>query len=170
MKKKIVSNTYLKETTKHQLRIFYDEDDCYVTVKKLINITTPFIIKNNVVAMDNGYYIIEIIPKEGNYALRLFLNDKKEVVEYYFDIIKQSGLTEERIPYFIDLYLDVTVDKNGIIDVLDKDELENALNKKEITKEEYDLALRVKDKIIEEIENNTCLLMQKDISKYIEGM
>ena len=46
MKKKVVTNTYLRETTKHLLRIFYDEDDCYVCVKKLINVTIFNEIKN----------------------------------------------------------------------------------------------------------------------------
>ena len=170
MKKKVVTSTYLRETTKHQLRIFYDEDDSYVSVKKLINITEPFIIKNNVIAMDNGYYIVEIIPKKGNYALRIFLDDKKKVVEYYFDIIKESGLTEDNVPYFIDLYLDITIDKYGEINIIDENELEMALDNEDITKDDYDLAIKIKEQILNELSNNTCLLMKKDISKYIEGM
>ena len=170
MKKKIISNTYLRETTKHQLKIFYDEDDYYVSVKKLIQVTEPFFIKDNDIGMDNGYYIVEMIPKEGNCALRVFLNDKKEIVEYYFDIIKESGLTEDKIPYFIDLYLDIIVRKNGEVDVIDEDELEMAYKKKEISKTDYNLVLKVKDQILNEIKNNTCVLMKKDISRYLEGM
>lgn len=169
MKKKVITSTYLRETTKHELRIFY-EDDCYISIKKLINITKPFIIANNIIAMDNGYYIVEIIPKIGNCALRLFLDDKKEIIEYYFDIIKESGLTEDKVPYFIDLYLDITVDRNGNINILDQSELDDALREGDISNEDYNLVIRVKDEIINSIKNNTCTLMEKDISRYIEGM
>ena len=78
MKKKLLSNTYLNEAEKYQIKFFLDEEDKYVVIKKLIKLSKPFIIKNNVTAMDNGYYVIEIVPKNKNYALRIFLNDKKE--------------------------------------------------------------------------------------------
>ena len=80
MKKKLLSNTYLNEAEKYQIKFFLDEEDKYVVIKKLIKLSKPFIIKNNVTAMDNGYYVIEIVPKNKNYALRIFLNDKKELV------------------------------------------------------------------------------------------
>ena len=106
MKRKIITNTYLKEATKYQIKLFLDEKDNFISVKKLINVTDKFIISDNIVAMDNGYYILEIIPKHENYALRVFFNDKKEIIEYYFDIIKESGLDEVyKVPYFDDLYL-----------------------------------------------------------------
>ena len=76
MKKKLLSNTYLNEAEKYQIKFFLDEEDKYVVIKKLIKLSKPFIIKNNVTAMDNGYYVIEIVPKNKNYALRIFLNDK----------------------------------------------------------------------------------------------
>ena len=111
MKKKIISKTYLREADKYQIKFYLDEEDYYVSVKKLVHVTDKFIINNgNTIAMDNGYYIVEIIPKKEKYAMRIFLNDKKEVIEHYIDIIKESGLDSEyNIPYFIDLYLDITV-------------------------------------------------------------
>ena len=95
MKKKILSSTYLKEAQKYQLKFYLDEEDKYIVVKKLIKLSKKFIIQNDVIAMDDGYYVIEIVPKNKNYALRLFLNDKKEIIEYYFDIIKESGIDKE---------------------------------------------------------------------------
>ena len=103
MKKKIITNTYLNEAIKHEIKLFLDEEYYFVSVKKLVHLSEKFIIRNNVIAMDDGYYILEIIPKNDNYALRVFLNDKKEVIEYYFDIIKESGIDKEyKVPYFND--------------------------------------------------------------------
>lgn len=170
MKKKIVSKTYLREADKYQIKLYLDEDDYYASVKKLVHVTDKFIINNgNTIAMDNGYYIVEIIPKYENYAVRIFLNDKKEVIEYYIDIIKESGLDPEyNIPYFIDLYLDITVLYNGDIHVIDQNELQDAYNSSEITKDEYNQVIELKDKLIQEIKNGTNKYMNLDITKYLE--
>lgn len=170
MKKKIITNTYLNEAIKHEIKLFLDEEDYFVSVKKLVHLSEKFIIRNNVIAMDDGYYILEIIPKNDNYALRVFLNDKKEVIEYYFDIIKESGIDKEyKVPYFIDLYLDITLFK-GQIGILDEEELETARIEKDITEGEYKLVLKTKERLINEIETNTNKLMNIDFSKYLEGM
>lgn len=171
MKKKIITNTYLREAEQYTIKLFLNEDDYYISVKKLIHLSEKFIIRNNVVAMDDGYYIMEIIPKKGNYALRLFIDNNKKIVEYYFDIIKESGIDEEyKVPYFIDLYLDIAVLYTGRIDILDEDELLEAYEKKDITKEEYEIVLKTKEKLLKEIKDNTNKLMKIDYLKYLKGM
>ncbi len=171
MKKKIITNTYLREAEKYNIKLFLDEEDYYISVKKLIHLSEKFIIRNNVVAMDDGYFIMEIIPKKGNYALRIFIDSNKNIVEYYFDIIKESGIDEEyKVPYFIDLYLDIAVLYTGRIDILDEDELLDAYDKKDISKDDYELVLKTKDRLLEEIKNNTNDLMKIDYMKYLEGM
>lgn len=171
MKKKIITNTYLREAEQYTIKLFLNEDDYYISVKKLIHLSEKFIIRDNVVAMDDGYYIMEIIPKKGNYALRLFIDNNKKIVEYYFDIIKESGIDEEyKVPYFIDLYLDIAVLYTGRIDILDEDELLEAYEKKDITKEEYEIVLKTKEKLLKEIKDNTNKLMKIDYLKYLKGM
>ena len=171
MKKKIITNTYLREAEKYNIKLFLDEENYYISVKKLIHLSEKFIIRNNIVAMDDGYFIMEIIPKKGNYALRIFIDSNKNIVEYYFDIIKESGIDEEyKVPYFIDLYLDIAVLYTGRIDILDEDELLDAYDKKDISKDDYELVLKTKDRLLEEIKNNTNDLMKIDYMKYLEGM
>lgn len=170
MKKKIITSTYLNEAVKHEIKLFLDEEDYYVSVKKLVHLTEKFIIRDNVIAMDDGYYILEIIPKKDNYALRIFLDDKKNIIEYYFDIIKESGIDSiYKVPYFIDLYLDITLYK-GEIGILDEDELLSAYENKDISEADYNLVLKIKKRLIEEITNNTNKLMKIDYLKYLENM
>ena len=76
MKKKIMTHTYLRDVSKYRLKLFMDIDDCYITVKKLIKVDIPFIIHGDVTVMDDNYYLLEVVPKNENYAMRLFLNDK----------------------------------------------------------------------------------------------
>lgn len=168
MKKKIISTTYLREAQKYQMKLFLDEENYYVSVKKLIEVSEPFIIYHNIVAMDNGYYIIEIIPKSGHVAMRIFLNKQKELVEYYFDIIKESGIDEEsKIPYFMDLYIDFTMLPNQEIHILDEEELELAYQSNEIDKEDYLLAKEVAKCFQQELENQTTPLLKIDYKKYV---
>lgn len=171
MKRKIISSTYLRDVDKYQIKFFLDEDDYYVSVKKLIKVREKFIIKNNICVMDDNYYVVEVVPKHENYALRLFLDDKKNPLEYYFDICKNNGLLEDiKIPYYDDLYLDVTyLCINSSINVLDEDELLDGFKEGYITKEELDMIYNIKDKLIMEMRNKNNKYMNLDFNKYLDS-
>ena len=74
-----------------------------------------------------------------------------EIVEWYFDMTKENGVDERNIPYFEDLYLDVIVAPDFSVHLIDEDELQEALDEGTITKEEYDLAYRTYEKLVEEV-------------------
>lgn len=167
MKRKIITKTYLRDVSKYQIKLYMDEDDCYIGVKRLIKVDEKFIIKDNICVMDDNYYVLEVIPKNENYAMRLFLDDNKKPLEYYFDICKNNGLDKESlVPCYDDLYLDITV-LDGNINILDKDELDEAFNNKDITNDDYELVMRIKDKLLMEINNNSNKYMNRDYSKYL---
>lgn len=172
MKRKIISSTYLRDVDKYQIKLFLDIDDFYLSIKKLINVTEKFIIKNNICVMDNNYYVVEVVPKNENYAMRVFYDDLKDPLEYYFDICKNNGLLEDvKIPFYDDLYLDVTyLCCNGRIDVLDEDELLDGFKNSIVTKEELDMIYCIKDKLINEIKNKTNKYMNIDFRKYLDEL
>lgn len=168
MRRKLISKTYLKDVNKYELRIYFDKEDCYISVKKIIDIEKPFILGLGVCLINDGYYIVEVIPKKENYAMRVFLNSKKEILEYYFDISLGNGLdNESNIPYYDDLYLDVTVNKDGKIKVLDEDELIEALSRNEITKDEFELANGTKDLLLDSIKKKQNKYMKLDLERYL---
>lgn len=168
MNRKLISKTYLKDINKYELNFHFDKEDCYLAVKKFIEVEKPFILQSGLCLIDNGYYMAEVIPKNENYTMRVYFNEKKERVEYYFDITLKNGLDEEsNIPYYDDLYLDITIDKEGRINVLDEDELLDALNKKEISKEEFDLANRTKDLLLDSIKKKNNEYMKLNLEKYL---
>lgn len=168
MKTKIISNTYLRDVEKYQIKLFLDEDDCWISVKKLIDVREKFIINGGLCVMDNGYYIFEVIPKNENYAMRLFLNEKKEALEYYFDICKNNRLdTLSKVPCYDDLYLDITY-LDGKINILDEHELIEAYKYGEITQDDYELVYKVRDMLLDEINNKTNKLMNIDYMKYLD--
>ena len=51
--------------------------------------------------------------------------------------------------------------------ILDEKELKEALKKKDITKDEYQLVLQEKNKLLKEIEEGTNPLMKIDYKKYL---
>lgn len=167
MKRKFVSRTYLRDVSMYQIKLYYDEDDYYISVKKLIKVDEKFIINDGLCVMDDNYYVFEVVPKVGNYAMRLFLDDKRNPLEYYFDIFKSSGIDKDTgVFYYDDLYLDVTCCM-GKTNILDMDELDEALKEKDITEDDYNFAIKTKDKILDEIKNNTNELMNIDYNKYL---
>lgn len=171
MKKKLLSTTYLNEAEEYKIKFFMNEKDKYVVAKKLDKISEPFIIGNGITAMDNGYYILEMVPKNKKYALRIFFDDKKKIVEYYFDIIKESGVDEKtKIPYYIDAYLDITISSTGNIKILDRDELDEALENGDLSKEEYENVLDTSKKLLDEIKDKTNELLNIDYLKYLKDM
>lgn len=166
MKRKYITKTYLRDVSNYELKLYID-DDFYVCVKKIITVDKKFIISNGLCVMDNGYYVLEVVPKYENYAMRLFLDNNKVPLEYYFDICKNNGLDDlAMVPVYDDLYLDITL-CNGAIKILDEDELEEALKNNDITKDDYLLVMNVKNKLLDELRNKTNRFINMDYSKYL---
>lgn len=170
MKKKLLSKTHLKEAVDYEIKFYILDKDKLVCQKTINKVTKPFVSKTiwkGLVLIDNGYKIVEVLPKNKNYAMRVFVDKDNNVVERYFDIVKSSGVDEEtNIPYYDDLYLDVLVAGDDLF-VADQDELDEALRSGEISKEDYDLAEKTKDQLVEEIKNGTNELFNMDLEPYL---
>ena len=62
-------------------------------------------------------------------------------------MIATQGIDVDGVPYFDDLYLDLVVYPDGTIIVDDMDELEEALSKKDITQEQFNLAIETSHRL-----------------------
>ena len=166
MRKKLISKTYLRGVNKYELKIYFNLEDCYISVKKIIDIKEPFILSNGLCIIDNNYYIMEVIPKNENYAMRVFFNNKKEILEYYFDVSLENGVDKEAgIPYYDDLFIDVTKTKDKV-EVLDEDELKEALDNNEISITDFELANKIRDILLEQINNGNNRYMNMNLEQY----
>jgi predicted RNA-binding protein associated with RNAse of E/G family len=111
--------------------------------------------------------VLEVVPKNENYAMRLFLNEKKEPLEYYFDISKNNGIEKDSlVPSYDDLYLDITY-MDGMIKIIDEDEFLEAYDNGDISEEDYNLVLSVRDKLLDELENGTNEYMNRNYNEYL---
>lgn len=155
-----------KEIKKKEIRLRKIENEHFcgmVSQMKILEVEEPVIIPNRkkpICIADKNYVWLQFAPKNEHWWLTVLYDDKKNVVESYFDITKENNFTNEDNPTFIDMFLDVVLSLDEKPKLLDEDELEEALLEKLITKKEYDLAFLVAKQIIEDY--------NKNISKYYE--
>lgn len=149
-----------------------DDIDAICDFEKQARMTEPLLIDvagNKLCLADKGYVWTQHFPKGLNYALTTMFDRKLEVVQWYFDICKGNKINDQGMPYYDDLYLDVVVLPTGEILLLDEDELTDALENNEISKEEYDLAYCEAEKLINDIKNDKNNLLNKT-KDYLENM
>ena len=167
MRKRLLSKTYLRGVSEYILILDFTKKDYYLVKKKIIK-AIPSVLSNGLKVVDNGYYILEILPKDENYAIRVYFDNNKNIIEYYIDITNGCGIEEEsKVPYYDDLYLDITI-TNGQIEILDQDELENSFSNKLIDINTYNKAIKTKDKLLEEIKNNCNKYLNIDMKELLD--
>lgn len=168
VKKKYIISTYLRDVEEYNYNLVEDkENNCYISIKKIISIKLPFCTKNSGCLIDNMYSIIEIVPLNENYCMRLFIDDNKKIILYYFDITLRNGFDSNlNSPYYEDLFIDVIL-KNDQISILDEEELNEALEKKYITMEDYNLAQKVKSELVGSLISKTNKYMKIEFTKYL---
>lgn len=103
--------------------------------------------EEDITVCDKGLKWLSILPQNDFYCITAMMNEKCEILLWYIDMIAEQGMDADGIPHFDDLYLDLVVYPNGTIKLDDMDELEEALLSKDITQEQFDLAINTSDKL-----------------------
>ncbi len=166
MKRKYLSKTYLRDVENYTIKFYFEKDFC-VCVKTFLKVKTPFISRHGYHLIDNNYKMVEVMPWNQNFLMRVYLNDKNEIQERYFDVTKQNAIdSETNLPFYDDLYLDVVEEKKDIL-IYDEEELKNALQNGDITKDDYNLAVKTKNMLVKAIKNKTNKYVNLDINKYL---
>lgn len=133
-----------------------DEDyfNGYITYLKIKETKKEcFVDDENRCILANDYVWFNMYPVNENYCINAIMDNNDNIVQWYFDVSKYIGV-EDGVPYEDDLYLDVVIVPNGKINLLDEDELDDAFNNGDITKEDYSLAYEVRKYILDTYGNN----------------
>lgn len=160
MKRKFADKSNWSRVLKKQFKLTYVDDEeyrGYVSMIKIEKIKYPLIKTMNnrdYRIADEGYIWLSHIPKDKHYAITTMFNEDGKIIQWYFDIIKDSGVNDKGIPYFDDLYLDVVFLPSQEIILLDEDELNQALKIKDITEDEFKLAYREAENVIDKFGTN----------------
>lgn len=164
--KKLLSETYLRDVSNYDIKCF-NEEDFYVTTKKIIEVESRFVTKRGLCLIDEGYFIVEVIPKNENYAMRVFLNRQLNPVEYYFDISRNNGFDNDaKSPFYEDLYTDIIVLEDSIR-VVDENELKEAYKNGVISKEDFLMANKSTANLLKELHAGTNKYKNMNLLKYL---
>lgn len=117
------------------------------------DVKNKMIVPDEICIKDKNYKWLEFYDYSSKSKLTAMYNEKNEIIQWYFDIARKIG-KEDGIPYEDDLYLDVVVRRNSEILLLDKDELKEAYERRELTKEEFNEAYNISDNLIKKIKGN----------------
>ena len=176
-----VRKKQVREVTDMDVTIIKDEDlNAYITLKEIKDLTKPHLIPVNgnwIKKLDKNFTILEYTPLDELYNVRIHINDKLEVLEYYFDIILENKIENVKgkfIPFYNDLYLDViyyqeaATKSSSFIILDDRDELKDALKQGKIDKEQYDLAYNVANKLMEELKKGNNKFVNRNLEDYFK--
>ena len=166
MKRKYFSRTYTDDAKKYKVKFDYSNDDYIVCVKEFIQVK-DFIAKEGHKLISNGYFMVEIIPKDENYVMRAYLDNEKEIQEYYFDVVSNKGIDDlTRVPFYDDLYLDVVISKTGL-ELYDRDELDEAHNKGDVDDKLYQIAIDTANNLMDEIRKGKNKYKNMDLTEFL---
>ena len=154
--KKRYADRFVGNRANADLRIISISDDYFsgdIYFYKFIDVKDKLLIPNGKCIMDNNYKWLEFYDYSSKVKLTAIYDENSEIIEWYFDIAREIG-KDNGIPYEDDLYLDVVVTPSGEIILLDEDELKEAFNKREMTKEEYENAYEEAKQLMNKLKNN----------------
>lgn len=113
-----------------------------ITLLNLVQVTEPLWVKydeKSICIVDDGYMWLQHFPNEKNYTVTTMFDANGEVIQWYIDICNEIG-TENNVPWWDDLFLDIIVLPTGEIIQQDEDELEEALINGWVDQSVYNLA------------------------------
>ena len=139
-----------------------------IYLHSFIEVSKPYITPNNICIINDNYKWLEFYDYNSKVKLTAMYNNKNEIVEWYFDIAREIG-KENGIAYEDDLYLDVILTPEGEIILLDEEELQYALKRKEIYMYEYEEAYRIVNELINKIKGKN-IEMKEFTDKYLNKM
>jgi len=164
MRQKFIDKIYMREVTAKEWYLEKNEQlNGYIALKFVKEISKPLTAYCNgkkYTGLDKGYSILEYIPLDRKYNCRIFFDNKNRPLCFYFDINNGCGI-ENDIPWYDDLYLDVTMECPTITEMgyyirLD-DEGEFKMAKKEgkISEELYKQGYQTAEALMKELRNQS---------------
>lgn len=164
MRKKFIDKVYMREVTDKDWYLEENNElNGYIALKHVKKITKPLTAYCNgkkYVGLDNGFSILEYVLKDKNYNCRVFFDNLNRPLCFYFDVNNGCGV-ENGMPWYDDLYLDVTMEcptitRMGYYIRLD-DEVEFKKAKKEnlIDEKTYQHGYQVAEELMNELREQT---------------
>lgn len=101
----------------------------------------------DVVICGRGSRWLQFLPEDDFYCVTAMLDPAGEALVWYVDMIAGQGVDPDGVPWFDDLYLDLIAWPDGEVTADDRDELDAALRRGEISAAQHMLALETAERL-----------------------
>lgn len=101
----------------------------------------------DVTIAEAGHQWLQLAFRDAFFWVTAMFDHDHKLLQIYFDITNGNCLGDETNPTFEDLYLDIVMEADGTLHMLDRDELDEALETGEITQEQHALAVSEGEKL-----------------------
>lgn len=101
-----------------------------------------------------GYRWLQLAPDSGEWWLTAMYDEHGNVVQYYFDVVRDIYIAHDGEPRFHDLFLDIILTADGTLILMDRDELDAARAEGIIDSTLYNRALSTADGLLYRLEGN----------------
>lgn len=137
-----------------QQHIDSDEFSGYIGLLCLDHVPDPFWVstQGDFCIADDGYAWLHQFPQDAFYVVTTMFDAHGNVIQWYIDICAKHGLDDDGVPWFEDLYLDIVIMPSGKVMLLDEDELDEALEKGQVSRSKYDIARYEAERLMSKIE------------------
>lgn len=129
-----------------------------VSLLQIQKVTEPLLVPGEdgkkVLIADAGYSWLQVAFKEQFFWATVMFDAKGEFMQGYFDITGGNTFEDMENPRFQDMYLDLVLLGDGRILVLDRDELDGALEQREISEEQYQQTVKAGERLYGFLQEN----------------
>lgn len=105
------------------------------------------VFNSQLVVANNGYKWLVIAPKNENYAITMYMDEKAKPILWYIDMIDGHGVDTDGVSYYNDIFLDLLVSKKKQVVEDDRDEFEKAFIYGIISEKQYQQANATVEKL-----------------------
>ena len=142
-RRKVAHHPDWKRIKASRLSVLHLEEQHFRGVVALLYIdavTEPFTVNyggHPLCILDKGYSWLRHFPAGSQYILTTTFSPDGQILQWYIDLCQSHGVTDEGIPWWDDLYLDIAILPSGQLFVLDADELDEALDAGTISSKQH---------------------------------
>lgn len=132
---RIQKRTYLAETCR-----FHDMEGV-VSLLRIDEVEQPLLVSSGtekVLIADHGYSWLQVAFQGQYFWATVMYDDTGSFLQGYFDITGGNCFEDMENPTFADMYLDLVLQKDGKIQILDEEELDEAWEQKQISQKQYE--------------------------------
>jgi predicted RNA-binding protein associated with RNAse of E/G family len=129
-----------------------------VSLLQIQKVTEPLRVSGEngakVLIADKGFSWLQVAFKEQFFWATVMYDGRGQFLQAYFDITAGNTFEDMDNPKFQDMYLDLVLLEDGRILVLDRDELDEALEQNEIIEEEYERTVKAGEELYRLLQEN----------------